>query len=88
MCLLIFNFFIREKEVNLMIKMMKGMKEMRKFVKMDQMTNNELMVYELIIPFYKEVLKESGEDFDGNWAPRLFYGFYGKIPGKNHFLRS
>lgn len=69
-----------------MIKMMKGMKEMRKFVKIDQMTNNELMAYELIIPFFKEILKESGGVFDGNWAPRLFYGYYGKIPGKKHLL--
>lgn len=71
-----------------MIKMMKDMKEMRKIVKMDQMTNNELSVYKLIIPFYKEILKESGVKFDGDWAPRLFYGYYGTIPGKIDFLIS
>lgn len=76
-------FIIREKDVNLMIKMMKDMKELRKVVKLDQMTNNELMVYELIIPYYKEMLEETGGEFDGDWAPRLYYGYYGKIPGKN-----
>lgn len=74
-------FIFRHQTLNLIVKLLKRIEKFSDDANLDEMTFNELVFYSKILPHYSDMLKSANVDFEAEWTPKFYYGFYGFTKG-------
>lgn len=71
------------KQHKLIVKLMKGDEAFRFASRSNIQFSNEVFIYTKVIPAYREFLAACKSTISvDKWIPRVYYGYYGKVPGK------